>query len=121
MTAIEIEALKQRVAELEAAIRQHRDQLADDRCVEDDDKLYETLGDGVRCDRRVGSKLEMLTNCVRFIENRCEGGHWPSYRDLRDDLKWAVSLLDGTGSSSANDHLRAARILKEKHHLDDNR
>lgn len=67
---------------LRSAIRRHRDQKADDRCIEDDDALYEVLGDGIRCDRRVGNKEEMLANCKRFIERRCEGGHWPAYQEL---------------------------------------
>ena len=64
------------------AIREHRNQKADDRCIEDDDRLYEALGDGIKCDRKVGNKEEMLANCKRFIENRCDGGKWPSYAEL---------------------------------------
>lgn len=67
---------------LRAAIRTHRDQKADDRCIEDDDRLYAALGDGIKCDRRVGDKAAMLANCQRFIENRCEGGEWRSYAEL---------------------------------------
>lgn len=67
---------------LRGAIRAHRAQKADDRCVEDDDRLYAALGDGVGCDRRVGDKAEMLRSCARFIERRCEGGGWPTYAEL---------------------------------------
>ncbi len=45
-----------RIRQLENAIRTHRNQKADDRCIEDDDRLYEALGDGVKCDRRVGDQ-----------------------------------------------------------------
>lgn len=77
------QADKCRIRELETAIRAHRDQRADDRCIEDDDKLYAALGDGVTCDRRVGSKADMLKNCERFIQQRCEGGGpWKSYAEL---------------------------------------
>ena len=69
---------------LRNAIRTHRSQKADDRCIEDDDKLYEVLGDGIKCDRRVGSKEEMLKNCARFIDRRCEAGKWPTYKELED-------------------------------------
>jgi hypothetical protein len=75
-----------RVAVLESAIREHRDAKADDRCIEDDDSLYEALGDGIKCDRRVGDKADMLINCARFIEKRCEGGGWPSYVELETQL-----------------------------------
>ena len=76
-----------RITELEVAIRQHRDQKADDRCIEDDDRLYGVLGDGIPCDRRVGDKAAMLANCARFIERRCQGGYWPDYVDLEDRVK----------------------------------
>jgi hypothetical protein len=82
----EIEHLREarkRADVLENAIKKHRAQVADDRCQFDDDELYAALGDGVKCDRRVGDKQEMLRNCGRFIENRCEeGGPWPSYAEL---------------------------------------
>ena len=81
-----VEQLKLENEKLRDAIIAHRSQRADDRCVEDDDRLYEALGDGIKCDRRVGSKEDMLANCKRFIERRCEGGHWPSYRELENQL-----------------------------------
>ncbi len=95
---------------LRAAIVEHRAQKADDRCIEDDDRLYEALGDGIKCDRRVGSKADMLANCARFIGRRCEAGGWPSYQELerqRDSLLLACkdilrayrSLLRSTGRS----------------------
>lgn len=71
---------------LRAAIRDHRSQKADDRCIEDDDRLYAILGDGIVCDRRVGNKEEMLRNCVRFIERRCEAGGWPTYAELEAEI-----------------------------------
>jgi hypothetical protein len=76
-----------RVAMLEAAIKEHRAQKADDRCIEDDDRLYAALGDGIKCDRRVGSKEAMLLNCARFIERRCELGGWPSYAELKAEVE----------------------------------
>lgn len=74
---------------LQRAIEAHHAQKADDRCVEDDDRIYEAAG-LPPCDRRVGSKEDMLRNCERFIDRRCEGGHWPSYVELeaeRDALR----------------------------------
>lgn len=82
------------VDRLRAAIATHRDQKADDRCIEDDDRLYEALGDGIKCDRRVGDKGQMYLNCMRFITNRCEGGGWPSYAELeaeRNRLRAALA------------------------------
>jgi class 3 adenylate cyclase len=73
---------------LRAAIAEHHAQKADDRCIEDDDRLYTAAG-LPPCDRRVGDKAAMLANCARFIDRRCEGGGWPSYRELeaeRDEL-----------------------------------
>lgn len=77
-----LEEALERINVLEDAIRQHRSQKADDRCIFDDDALYDVLGDGIQCDRRVGSKEEMLKNCARFIDRRCEAGHWPTYQEL---------------------------------------
>lgn len=68
------------------AIKLHHSQKADDRCIEDDDKLYEAAG-LPKCDRRVGSKEEMLKNCARFIEKRCEEGKWPTYAELEANIK----------------------------------
>lgn len=85
------ERLAERLAE---AIRAHRSQKADDRCVEDDDALYAALGDGVECDRRVGDKAVMLRNCERFIERRCEGGGWLSYRELEQQLDASRSMTE---------------------------
>ena len=71
-----------RIKQLENAIKEHRSQKADDRCIEDDDRLYAVLNDGIKCDRRVGNKEEMLKNCARFIERRCEGRGWLTYNEL---------------------------------------
>lgn len=84
-----------RVKELEDAIKEHRSQKADDRCIEDDDRLYAVLGDGIKCDRSVGSKEEMLKNCARFIERRCEGGVWPTYEEIEKKLEASASLIEG--------------------------
>jgi len=87
--------LATRVITLEDAIRSHRAQKADDRCIEDDDLLYEALGDGIKCDRRVGDKAEMLRNCERFINNRCEGGGWPTYIELEAEVTRLRGVEEG--------------------------
>lgn len=81
------------VERLRNAIITHRSQKADDRCIEDDDQLYAALGDGVKCDRRVGDKDAMLANCARFISQRCEGGGWPSYRELEEKNEKAKKAI----------------------------
>ena len=58
--------LLEQLRSLRNAIIAHRSQKADDRCIEDDDRLYEALGDGVKCDRRVGDK-----EALRY--RKCEG------------------------------------------------
>ena len=93
-----VERVEQVVAErdrLRTAIAEHHAQKADDRCIEDDDRLYAAAG-LPPCDRRVGDQAAMLENCKRFIERRCEGGGWPSYAELeaeRDRLARFKSLV----------------------------
>lgn len=75
------------IRRLRKAIHEHRSQRADDRCIDDDDRLYESLRDGIKCDRRVGDKTEMLRNCARFIDRRCEnGGPWKTYEALEAEI-----------------------------------
>lgn len=108
-TCVPVEELRHaeaRIAELEAAIRAHRAAKADDRCIEDDDALYAALGDDIPCDRRVGDKFAMLRNCARFIENRCEGGGWPSYVEVEAERDAARQALDRF-VAAANDALQA--------------
>lgn len=83
----------ERVDRLTNAIKTHRSQKADDRCIEDDDRLYEVLGDGIKCDRRVGSIPEMLHNCERFLKNRCEAGGWPTYVELEKKIKFCQTVI----------------------------
>lgn len=74
------------------AIKDHHAQKADDRCIFDDDKLYTAAGLPT-CDRRVGNKLEMVANCARFIDKRCEEGGWPSYVEIEKDLNDARKIM----------------------------
>lgn len=89
------------IEKLRAAIIAHRSQKADDRCIEDDDRLYEALGDGIKCDRAVGDKAAMLRNCQRFIERRCEGGKWPSYAELESRLKAIAEVIEAVDNRCA--------------------
>lgn len=99
--AAEVNALVAKIKELRDAIKEHRSQKADDRCIEDDDRLYAALGDGVKCDRRVGSKEEMLKNCARFIDRRCEQGGWPTYQELEARITKGRQLLDAAEARMA--------------------
>ncbi len=75
------------------AIVEHHAQKADDRCIEDDDRLYAAAG-LPPCDRRVGDKAAMLANCARFIERRCESGDWRSYADLEALIRRATLAVE---------------------------
>lgn len=110
--AIEVATLKYEIRQLLNAIKEHWEQKADDRCIEDDDKLYKAAG-LPPCDRHVGDKTAMLINCARFISNRCEGGKWPSYVELeakitklqaicRDMLPIAEDVLANDDPDSSN-------------------
>lgn len=92
-----IETLEELLEErdrLKAAIVTHRSQKADDRCIEDDDRLYEAVGDGVKCDRRVGDQTDMIVNCARFIQKRTCPGGWQSYVQLEATLKASMDVLE---------------------------
>lgn len=93
-----------------AAVKEHHSQRADDRCVEDDDRLYAAAG-LPPCDRRVGSKEEMLANCARFIERRCEGGGWPSYRELEAERDAALAEAERLRGALRGAYEDAARVV----------
>lgn len=98
---------------LREAIRTHRSQKADDRCVEDDDRLYAVLGDGILCDRRVGCREAMLANCGRFIDRRCEEGGWPTYVELeavRDRLLAVCKALWADRDAKQSDQAACRRL-----------
>lgn len=59
-----------RIAELEAAIRKHRDQRGDDRCWLDDLDLYAVLGDTQKPEFQLPPRLTFLQNCSRYWECR---------------------------------------------------
>ena len=88
------EALRARVEQLEAAIRKHHEQHADDLCWMDDDELYAAAGLPAR-HATVGDPKAMLRNCKRFIRQRCQGaGDWPTYADLEARIKELESRLE---------------------------
>lgn len=101
---------------LYAAIYEHHSQKADDRCIEDDDRLYAAAG-LPPCDRRVGDKAAMIVNCARFIENRCQGGGWATYAELERQLQIVIGICDGLYDQQAmtddsqKSKLEAARLI----------
>lgn len=82
------------IVRLRGAIADHHGQRADDRCWMDDDALYAAAG-LPPCDRRVGDKTAMLANCRRFLDVRCEGGHWPTYAELEAEVERLRQLHAG--------------------------
>src|SRR5262245_17416301 len=76
-----------RVRELEAAIRKHREQRADDRCWLDDLDLYAVLRDGKRADNSMPPRGIFLANCANFYDRRCQKGDWPSYQELEAKIR----------------------------------
>lgn len=111
----EIDALlnESEAARLRTAIETHRAQRADDRCWLDDLELYKVLGDEAEPDNRVGDKYQMLANCVRFIDNRCEGGGWRSYIEIERELTEAHNLLTTLGAPSRhyNEVMEPSKLL----------
>lgn len=90
------QALDRLIEEHEAlltAVKEHWSQKADDRCIEDDTRLYAAAG-LPPADHHVGDKDAMLANCKRFIERRCEGGKWPSYAELESRLAKIAAVLE---------------------------
>jgi len=93
---------EKRVKELETAIRTHWEQKADDRCWEDDSKLYSVVPLPDTTARCIGDPEVMLENCKRFIKQRtCAGGPWKSYAELeaenaklREQIRHATEALE---------------------------
>lgn len=99
------------ICKLQDAIRKHRRQRSDDRCWADDEELYAVLEDGDLGDNRVGDKAAMLKNCERYLQNRCEGGGWPTYAELEakvKDLETKLEKAMRTNSHSENRQVNTA-------------
>ena len=103
---------------LQAAIKTHHAQKADDRCWIDDFDLYKAAGLPMH-DPFVGDKAAMLENCKRFIKNRCgEGGDWKSYAELEKELAEASAANERLQAEAAEmrDILESVRIFLEDAH-----
>ena len=76
-----------RIEEMQAAVKKHHDQHADDLCWMDDDELYAAFGLPAK-HATTGDPKAMLRNCKRFIRLRCQGaGDWPTYAELESRIK----------------------------------
>lgn len=80
------------IGQMFQAVIDHHRQKADDRCVRDHDKLYAAFG-LPPADYHVGSKVEMLKNCERFIANECLEGKWKSYAELEAENQRLLALV----------------------------
>lgn len=85
---------------LRDAVKEHHSPVGDDRCIEDDNKLYAKAG-LPPADVRIGDPFEMIGNCWKFIKNRCiAGGPWISYRGLLEEVgKLRTSRLELLGEN----------------------
>lgn len=93
----EAERLQVKLAQQLSAVKEHRDQHADDKCWMDDDKLYAAFG-LPSADKRVGDPEAMLENCRRYIQQRCiAGGPWKSYAELEADVERLNQMLRDAG------------------------
>jgi hypothetical protein len=66
---------KRRIAELENAIRTHRDARGDDRCWLDDQTLYAVLPEGAKSNTALPPEKTFLANCKRFWTSRQDPNH----------------------------------------------
>jgi glutamate-1-semialdehyde aminotransferase len=67
----ELAALRAEVDRLASAIRDHRDQRGDDRCFEDDQKLYGVLGEPIPANvTALPPRCDFLESCSRYHEQR---------------------------------------------------
>jgi hypothetical protein len=67
--------LAERVAVLEAAIRKHRAATGHDMCWENDEELWEVLGDDVREDHTPPPWCEFMQRCAAYRASR-DGRGW---------------------------------------------
>lgn len=103
-----------------AAVQEHRDQKADDRCWLDDLKLYAAAGLHV-ADNTISDPEAMLENCKRFIACRMAKGKWKTYQELereRDEALALAELKDASAkdlrTNNNNLHGENAALKKER-------
>lgn len=106
------EALSHYCRLMEVIIDVHS-QRDDDLCWMDIDQIFLAAGLPVP-DRRVGDKLEMVGNCLKFINGMCKdgGAGWVSYADLARVVKRVSMAYQGEGD--IYEAAREAQILSAR-------
>jgi hypothetical protein len=66
----ELVAAKERILELETAIRKHHEAQGHDMCWENDEELYAVLKDDVKVDHTPPSRCEFRERCRQYYESR---------------------------------------------------
>lgn len=83
-----------KIAGLENAIREHRDQRGDDRCWLDDERLYAVLPDHT-ANTALPDKATFLKNCERFWKCRqVTGDHYETVAEIVEPLKATIQRLE---------------------------
>lgn len=83
---------REQLGKLLAVIHDVHQQIADDICWMDIDRIFTAAGLAVP-DRRVGDPQAMLVNCQRFVSTLCQGGKWRSYVELEQENQELRRLL----------------------------
>lgn len=113
MTDIATQSLAEvgnRVSELEAAIRKHRDYRGDDRCWMDDEELYKVLPEGYTVPIR-DTAVE-LKNCERFIACRQNPAtEYVSPEREIEELRAEVALSRQEGARAMDAVNRQIRVI----------
>lgn len=86
---------------------------ADDVCWMDIDRIFKAAGLPVP-DRRVGDKLKMAGNCIRFIDTMCQGGKWVSYAALENERNILRELLNSLASKISDRFVPCKYIIDTK-------
>lgn len=97
----------QRIKELEAAIKKHRDQRGDDRCWVDDQELYKMVGDE-KANTALPPKEIFMENCAKFHASR----QAPSYFNVTIS---SPKKEQQTVVVQATSEAEAAKLVQQKY------
>lgn len=87
----QLRVARERIDQLEEAIRRHRDERGDDRCHADDGRLYSVLPEGdTRPERET---LVTIENCQKYIECRQVGREYVSPQRRIEELEATAERL----------------------------
>lgn len=71
----ETQWMMNRIKELEAAIKKHREQTGHEMCWENDEELWAVLGDDVKVDHTPPEWCEFIQKCAEYRKSRERDGH----------------------------------------------